>query len=179
MGSWRTCESCNTDEEAESWFGCQFTAGSWDVLGCCFPHLHPGASHALNCCTIPEVLHQLFLPAGPSPPKMPCAMPAVAWTGVNGSLQAFSDSFKAPNSEPLYSFSLLLFCGEAGFLATLCPQFPGQGWASCRWWNLQSLLLRRCIKHSCEVEMTSDRRCAFASWMWYNPVLIKAVAADY
>lgn len=182
MGSWRTCESCNTDEEAESWFGYKFTAGSWDVLGCC----------SLICVLVSLMLWLAALfhrfstscsfPLVPHLPKSPCAMPAVLpclWTGVSGSLQVFSDSLKAPNCKPLCTVILLLSCGEAGFLATLCPQLPGQGWASCRWWDLQSLLLKRCTKHSCEMEMTSDRRCAFASCMWYNPVLIKAATADY
>lgn len=111
-------------------------------------------------------------PVAPSPwsltsqnPHMPCQQWCPACELVKGSLQVFNDSLKAPNCKPLCSFVLLVFCGEAFFLARLCPQLPGQGWASCRWWNLQSLLLRRCTKRSCEVEMTSDRRCAFASWM--------------
>lgn len=92
------------------------------------PSWYPSCSELLCCARgSPSVP---LLPLVPHLPKSWCAMPAVMpclWTGVNGRLQVFSDSFKAPNCKPLCSFILPLFSGEAVFMAALFPQLPGRG----------------------------------------------------
>lgn len=57
-------------EEAESWFGCQFTAGSWDVLGCCSPIsiLVPLMLWIVALCQRFSI--SCSFPPSPSPPKI-------------------------------------------------------------------------------------------------------------
>lgn len=147
-----------------------------------FPCLHPGIPHALNCCTVPQVLHQSLLPPGPSPPKIPMCHASSAALLVNwGEWQpaGVKSLTQGPKLQTPLHFNSASLLWWSSFFGNTVPTVTGQGWASCRWWDLQSLLLKRCTKHSCEVEMTSGRRCAFASWMWYYQVLIKAATADY
>lgn len=65
---------------------CDLAANLLQVLRCpwlLFPRLHPGTPHALNCCAVPEVLHQSLLPLGPSSPKIPMCHASSAALLVN------------------------------------------------------------------------------------------------
>lgn len=180
-------KSCYADEETEAWrFSCRFTEGSWGVLGCCSPisilmslmlwfaALCRGFSVGLSRARVPCPAH---LPSGPSPPENPMCRAGSAALLMNwGKYQPAGALWLTwgPKLQTPLSFALLFLCGEV-----LCPQLPGLGRVSCGWWDLQRLLLQRCTKHSCQVKKMSDGRRSFALWMWYNQVLIKAVAVDY
>lgn len=91
------------------------------------PSWYPSCSELLCCARgSPSVTPS----PGPSPPKIPVCHASSDALPVNwGEWQAAGVQwlFKAPNCKPLCSFILLLFSGEAVFMAALFPQSPGWG----------------------------------------------------